>query len=307
MSSIQLPIDNDGWVDAFLCYLINEKGYSQYTLEHYRRQLENCATIFLSLGVTRWQDVDINWTKQLIAKSTRQDLSNRSIALRLSSLRSFFDYLVANEKLSANPVKLVSSPKQGKPLPKNLDVDEVAQLLRMGSNDPLTLRDRAMMELLYGTGIRLSELVQLDIQHVSSGRDEIRIIGKGNKERIVPYSGMAKQAMEDWLKARDTFKIDDNPALFLSKLGRRISRSSVQKRLRDWGVKQGVTSHISPHKLRHSFATHLLESSQNLRAVQELLGHENLSTTQIYTSLDFQHLASVYDQAHPRAKKSKDS
>ncbi|SUP47369.1 site-specific tyrosine recombinase [Vibrio cincinnatiensis] len=179
----------------------------------------------------------------------------------------------------------------------------MAQLLEVEADDPLSIRDRAIMELMYGAGLRLAELVAINVKDISFSRGEIRVIGKGNKERKAPFSGQAKEWVSQWLTVRPTLLKDDEPALFISKLGGRISHRNVQKRLAEWGQKQSVASHISPHKLRHSFATHMLESSNNLRAVQELLGHENISTTQIYTHLDFQHLAQVYDQAHPRARK----
>ncbi len=197
----------------------------------------------------------------------------------------------------------MTPPKKQKTLPKNLDVDEIGQLLEVDENNPLAIRDRAMMELMYGTGIRLTEMITMNVQDVDLTRGDIRVIGKGNKERIVPYSGEAKIWLDKWLRVRSSLKDTDSPALFISKLGKRISARSVQKRMKEWGLKQGVASHISPHKLRHSFATHILESSGNLRAVQELLGHENISTTQVYTHLNFQHLAQEYDKAHPRAKK----
>jgi len=189
-------------------------------------------------------------------------------------------------------------------LPKNIDVDEVNQLLDIDLNDPLAVRDRAMLEVMYGAGLRLSELVNMDCRHLDLTTGEVWVVGKGSKERRLPIGRMAVQWIEHWLVLRDVFAPQDD-AVFLSSQGKRISVRNVQKRFAEWGVKQGVTSHIHPHKLRHSFATHMLESSGDLRAVQELLGHANLSTTQIYTHLDFQHLASVYDAAHPRAKRGK--
>ncbi|MEI8632238.1 tyrosine-type recombinase/integrase [Vibrio sp. PP-XX7] len=204
--------------------------------------------------------------------------------------------------LLANPAKGVSAPKKKRPLPKNLDVDEVAQLLNVDENDPLSVRDRAMMELMYGAGLRLAEMVGLNLIDVSFEQGDIRVIGKGDKERKVPFSGMAHEWVRKWLQCRHLLVHAEEPALFVSKRGAYFP-SQCPKTHGRMGVKQSIASHISPHKLRHSFATHILESSHDLRAVQELLGHENISTTQIYTHLDFQHLASVYDQAHPRAKK----
>ena len=233
----------------------------------------------------------------------RDGLKASSLAMRLSALRSFFDFLVHQNVLKANPAKGVAAPRKSRPLPKNLDVDEMNQLLDVNEDDPLAIRDRAMMELMYGAGLRLSELVGIDLRNISLSKGDLRVIGKGDKERIVPFSGLAREWVAKWLKLRDSIAQADEQALFVSKLGHRISTRNVQKRMAEWGQKQAVSSHINPHKLRHSFATHMLESSGDLRAVQELLGHANLSTTQIYTHLDFQHLAKVYDEAHPRAKK----
>jgi integrase/recombinase XerC len=288
----------------FLSYLKNEKGLSPHTRTNYHHQLGIAATYLHQSGVTQWQDVDPAKVRLLIAAGQQAGLKASSQATRLSSLRSFFDFLIMKKQLPANPAKGISGPKKQKPLPKNLDVDEMDRLLSVDLNDPLSVRDRAMMELLYGAGIRLAELINLNVQDIHADSEEIRVIGKGSKERKVPFSGQASEWVTLWLKMRSTLvKESDEAALFISRLGKRISHRNVQKRMAEWGLKQNVSSHISPHKLRHSFATHILESSNNLRAVQELLGHENISTTQVYTHLDFQHLAQVYDKAHPRAKK----
>lgn len=231
-------------------------------------------------------------------------LSARSIATKMSSLRSFCDYLVRMAVLKANPARGVVTPKQGRPLPKNLDVDQVYQLLNItDEGDPLAVRDRAIMELFYSSGLRLAELVALNVADLARDDRQLRVLGKGNKERVVPVGRMALEWLNKWLAVRPLLAVDGEPALFLSKQKRRISARSVQLRLEQWGVKQSLAPHVHPHKLRHSFATHLLESSADLRAVQELLGHANLATTQIYTHLDFKRLAEVYDQAHPRARR----
>jgi len=222
----------------------------------------------------------------------------------MSALRSFLDWQVHQGVLSANPAKGISTPRAPRHLPKNIDVDEVNQLLDIDLNDPLAVRDRAMLEVMYGAGLRLSELVGIDCRHLDVASGEVWVMGKGSKERKLPIGRTAVTWVEHWLALRDIYAPEDD-ALFLSNQGRRISARNVQKRFAEWGIKQGVNSHIHPHKLRHSFATHVLESSGDLRAVQELLGHANLSTTQIYTHLDFQHLAQVYDAAHPRAKRGK--
>ncbi|WP_017091156.1 tyrosine recombinase XerC [Vibrio splendidus] len=300
-NSLQKPLSR------FYEYLRSEKGLSLHTQRNYKQQLETMAAHLVTLGLKDWGQVDAAWVRQLASKGMREGMKASSIATRLSSLRSFFDFLVLRGEMTANPAKGVSAPRKQRPLPKNLDVDEVGQLLDVNEDDPLSIRDRAMMEVMYGAGLRLAELVGINLKDVLGRQGEIRVIGKGDKERKAPFSGLAKEWVDKWLKVRGDLASPGEKALFVSKLGTRISHRSVQKRMEEWGKKQSVASHISPHKLRHSFATHVLESSQNLRAVQELLGHENISTTQIYTHLDFQHLAQAYDEAHPRArKKNKD-
>ncbi|MCY9846134.1 tyrosine recombinase XerC [Vibrio caribbeanicus] len=296
-SRLQDPLVN------FYEYLRAEKGLSLHTQRNYKQQLETMAFQLVQLGIEDWSSVDAAWVRQLASKGMRDGMKASSLATRLSSLRAFFDFLILRGEIAANPAKGVSAPRKKRPLPKNLDVDEVNQLLEVDEDDPLAVRDRAIMELMYGAGLRLAELVNVDLKDIRTSRGELRVVGKGEKERKVPFAGQAVIWVEKWLRVRGQLSDPNESALFVSKLGGRISHRSVQKRMAEWGQKQAVSSHISPHKLRHSFATHMLESSQNLRAVQELLGHENISTTQIYTHLDFQHLAEVYDQAHPRARK----
>ncbi|EGR2185580.1 tyrosine recombinase XerC [Vibrio parahaemolyticus] len=298
-----LPISLQKPLERFYEFLRSEKGLSLHTQRNYKQQLETMAQHLAEMGLKDWCQVDAGWVRQLAGKGMREGMKASSLATRLSSLRSFFDFLILRGEMSANPAKGVSAPRKKRPLPKNLDVDEVNQLLEVNEDDPLAIRDRAMMELMYGAGLRLAELVSVDVRDVQLRSGELRVIGKGDKERKVPFSGMATEWVGKWLRVRGDLAAPGEPALFVSKLGTRISHRSVQKRMAEWGQKQSVASHISPHKLRHSFATHMLESSNNLRAVQELLGHENISTTQIYTHLDFQHLAQAYDQAHPRARK----
>ncbi|UUM30709.1 tyrosine recombinase XerC [Vibrio japonicus] len=302
-SAAPLPRSLQKPLERFYEYLRSEKGLSLHTQRNYKQQLETMAQHLVHLGLKDWSQVDAGWVRQLASKGMRDGMKASSLATRLSSLRSFFDFLILRGEMSANPAKGVSAPRKKRPLPKNLDVDEVGQLLEIDESDPLSIRDRAMMELMYGAGLRLAEMVSVNVKDVRLSSGELRVVGKGDKERKVPFSGMAAEWVGKWLKVRGSLANPDEPALFVSKLGVRISHRNVQKRMAEWGQKQSVASHISPHKLRHSFATHVLESSSNLRAVQELLGHENISTTQIYTHLDFQHLAEVYDKAHPRAKK----
>ncbi|AJR06977.1 tyrosine recombinase XerC [Photobacterium gaetbulicola] len=302
---MSLPAGLEKPLQRFYEYLRSERELSLHTQQNYKRQLTTLAEQLVALGVDNWQAVDAGWVRQLASKGMRDGLKASSLSMRLSALRSFFDYLVQQGVLKANPAKGVSAPRKARPLPKNLDVDEMDQLLSVDEDDPLAIRDRAMMELMYGAGLRLSELVSLDVKDVSLRKGDLRVIGKGDKERVVPFAGLAREWVGHWLKVRGQLAAAGEPGLFVSKLGQRISNRNVQKRMAEWGQKQAVSSHINPHKLRHSFATHMLESSGDLRAVQELLGHANLSTTQIYTHLDFQHLAQVYDEAHPRAKRNK--
>lgn len=292
-------------VDAFLRYLQVERRLSPVTVTNYRRQLTTIVDMLNDLKVNDWKQFDIIKARNIAAKSRRTGLQAASMALRLSSLRSFCDWMVQQGELPANPVKSVRAPKAKKRLPKNMDVDEVSQLLNMDSGDPLVVRDRTMLEVMYGAGLRLSELVGLDVRHLDLAMGEVRVMGKGSKERKIPLGRTAVTWLKRWLDMRELYEPEDGAVFISTQSGKRISNRNVQKRFEQWGIKQGVNSHINPHKLRHSFATHILESSGNLRGVQELLGHANLSTTQIYTHLDFQHLANVYDVAHPRAKREK--
>lgn len=291
-------------VEGFLRHLKVERQLSPITLINYRRQLEALVAMLTEMKITDWARCDTAAVRSLVVRSRRHGLQAASLALRLSALRSFFDWQVFQGQLTANPAKGVSAPKTPRHLPKNIDVDDVNRLLEIDINDPLAVRDRAMLEVMYGAGLRLSELVNLDCKHLDLASGEAWVMGKGSKERRLPIGRTAVAWIEHWLDLRELFGPDDD-ALFLAKTGKRISARNVQKRFAEWGIKQGLNSHVNPHKLRHSFATHMLESSGDLRAVQELLGHANLSTTQIYTHLDFQHLASVYDAAHPRAKRGK--
>lgn len=292
-------------VEAFLRYLRVERRLSPVTITNYRRQLSVVCQILGELKVNQWQKLDISLGRSIAAKSRRTGLQAASMALRLSALRSFCDWMVQQGELPANPVKTLHAPKAKKRLPKNMDVDEISQLLNMDSGDPLVVRDRTMLEVMYGAGLRLSELVGLDVKHLDLDLGEVWVMGKGSKERKIPLGKTAVSWLKRWLEMRELYEPVDGAVFISTQSGKRISNRNVQKRFEQWGIKQEVNSHINPHKLRHSFATHILESSGNLRGVQELLGHANLSTTQIYTHLDFQHLANVYDVAHPRAKREK--
>ena len=291
-------------LDRYWDYLRIERQVSPHTLNNYQRQLRAVVEILQEKQLNTWQQVTPSVVRLILAESKRHGLQEKSLALRLSAMRQFFSFLIRHDELKVNPATGISAPKQGKRLPKNISTEQVQLLLDNDSKDPIDLRDRAMLELMYSSGLRLAELQGLNLQSINTRSREVRVLGKGNKERVVPFGRFASHALQQWLKVRPQFNPKDE-ALFVSQQGNRISTRNIQKRLETWGIRQGLNSHLNPHKLRHSFATHMLEASADLRAVQELLGHSNLSTTQIYTHLNFQHLASVYDQAHPRAKRKK--
>ena len=290
------------WIERFIQTLRVEKGLSEHTCANYQRQL---LAVARDAAIQFCAELSQRSVKQAIMVARKNGLSSRSTATRLSALRSFCKYLRQHNVISVDPCEGITAPKQPKPLPKQLSVDEAQRLLDGASNHSnptITLRDEAMFELLYGCGIRLSELTGLNVHDIQPD-NTLRVLGKGSKERILPIGRNAQAALRAWLKVRSTFANDTEDALFISKRNRRISNRQVANRLNRMAVERGLDSAVSPHKLRHSFATHVLESSGDLRAVQELLGHANLSTTQVYTHLDFQHLANVYDAAHPRAKR----
>lgn len=297
-----LPQSLSSWLNDFLRHLADERGYSDHTLSNYQRHIEAVGRFSLQHNVEQWSQLTGAIIKSYLLQLRDRQIKPRTIALILSSLRSFYKYLLANEGASRDPVAGIKAPKFDKALPKNLDVDQMNQLLEIDEDDDLAIRDRAMMELMYSSGLRLDELVSCNLSNVDLINQEILVLGKGNKERILPIGTAALMWLEKWLEIRDNYIMDDPEALFLSKFKRRISHRQVRTRMKQWGLKQNIDTRVHPHKLRHSFASHILESSQDLRAVQELLGHANLSTTQVYTHLDFQHLAKVYDAAHPRAK-----
>jgi len=284
----------------FFAYLRHERGFSPKTIHSYQQQLQAVAS---QLNQADWCLLTEAQLQQHIS-SCRHSLKPRSLALRVAALRSFYRYLQLQAKVVENPALYLQVPKFDKPLPKNLDVDQLQQLLDVDARDDLlACRDKAILELFYSSGLRLDELVSANLQDIDWGDVLIRVRGKGSKERILPIGRLAMQALREWLVHRATLVNDDEPAIFISKLKRRISHRQVQQRVKLWSQQQGLNQHLHPHMLRHSFATHMLESSSDLRAVQELLGHASLNSTQVYTHLDFGQLAKVYDQAHPRARK----
>ncbi len=299
-TDLQLAPDCAHWLQKFLAHLRYERGLSSHTLSNYERQLTQVA---LSLEIQDWQALTQSKVKQALAIARKQNLHPRSIALRLSSLRTFVQYLMQQEILDTDPVDGVSAPKADKPLPKQLSVDDMAVLLNDEDDEEILIRDQAMFELMYGCGLRLNELTSLNVFDFTRDH-QVRVTGKGNKQRLLPVGKKAREAIAKWLKVRRQWLTKEaESALFISKRQNRISNRQVANRLNEMAKRQAMSQGVNPHKLRHSFATHVLESSGDLRAVQELLGHANLSTTQVYTHLDFQHLAKVYDNAHPRARK----
>ena len=293
------------YLDQFIQYLRSEKYYSPHTCSNYRRDLKLFQAWLGERAIDAWEQVAFTDVSAFAAQRHRQGRKSRTIARELSSIRSFFQYLIRNGVVTRNPALEVSAPKSDKPLPKTCDAESLDQLLRVSNtSDNLLLRDVAIFELIYSSGLRLAELVGIDLDDIDLAEQSLVVTGKGNKTRYLPVGGKAVAALQHWLKLRPQYCRDARQkALFLSKQGNRISARNVQSRLKRLLQQQALGQPLSPHVLRHSFATHLLESSSDLRAVQELLGHANIATTQVYTHLDFQHLASVYDAAHPRARR----
>ena len=291
------------WIGRFIRHLELERRLSGETCKNYRRDLESLRAWCEAAGISGWREVDSEHIRGFAAASFRKGLSPRSIQRRLSAGRTFFRYLTREKEVRSNPVVAVSAPKARKRLPDNLDADRMARLLDLPGDGVLVDRDRAMLELLYSSGLRLSELVGLDCADIDMSDATVRVTGKGSKERIVPVGSHARTALSTWYGSRRELAPPDEPALFVSRRGTRLRHRSVQDRVAYWARRQGIDTRVFPHLFRHSFATHLLESSHDLRGVQELLGHANISTTQVYTHLDFQHLAQIYDQTHPRARK----
>jgi integrase/recombinase XerC len=300
-------VDDTGWIDRFIRHLEFERRLSPLTCENYRRDLKTLAAWCEKSGVGSWGDLNSEHVRAYSASCFRKGLSARSIQRRLSASRTFFRYLMREKKVEKNPITSVSAPKGKKRLPGNLDADRMARMLDIPGDSAIIDRDRAMLELLYSSGLRLAELVDLDIGDVDMHDATVHVTGKGNKDRVVPVGRQALKALRHWSITRSDLADADEKAMFVSNRGTRISSRSVQARVKHWAKKQGIDANVYPHLFRHSFATHVLESSHDLRGVQELLGHANISTTQVYTHLDFQHLAQIYDQTHPRARKKNDT
>ena len=292
-------------LEAFLGHLAHERRLSPHTLTNYRRDLLGIHTWSDTEGVDGWERLGEHEIRRYIAWRHRNGASGKTLQRELSSLRGLFNYLIREGRLDSNPAIGIRAPKSPRKLPATLDADQLCALLDHPDDDPLILRDSAMIELFYSSGLRLAELVSINTGDIDMADGSLDVTGKGAKTRRVPVGGKALEAVIRWQRVRANFAGSEEPALFVSQRGNRIHPRTVQQRLKHWAQEQGSTRNIHPHLLRHSFATHLLESSGDLRAVQELLGHSDISTTQIYTHLDFQHLAQVYDKAHPRAKKKR--
>ncbi len=309
------------WITRFRRYLISERRYSVHTDSNYARDLAALVTYCEREGLQEWSTLTSHTIRQFAARQHASGLGPRTIQRRLSAVRSFYNFLLRESlprrggggkleycsdptvaAIKNNPGDDVSAPKAARKLPKTLDADQMARLLEIPPGDAFVARDRAIMELLYSSGLRLSELVALDLDSLQSDRT-VRVVGKGRKERIVPVGRKAAQALTRWLEERTGLARPTETALFLGRNGTRLGPRAVQLRVAHWARVQGLNVAVHPHLFRHSFATHVLESSQELRGVQEMLGHASLATTQIYTHLDFQHLSRIYEASHPRARK----
>ena len=286
--------------DGFLAQLRQERRLSPHTAAAYSRDV---AMLLELAGDTPLQDLQVHQIRRYIAQLHARGLGGRSLARLLSAWRAFFSYLARDHGFVRNPCVGVRAPKSPRKLPSALSPDEATRLVSIDGDDPASIRDRAILELFYSSGLRLSELTSLRPDDINGADATVRVVGKGNKTRVVPVGSHALRAVEAWLVLRPSLAAQGEGALFVNQRGTAISPRVVQSRLRDWAVKQGLPGHVHPHMLRHSFASHVLQSSGDLRAVQEMLGHASISTTQVYTHLDFQYLAKVYDAAHPRAKR----
>ncbi|VAX07466.1 Site-specific tyrosine recombinase XerC [hydrothermal vent metagenome] len=295
------------WLRHFLEHLTHERRLSSHTLSNYQRDLQRLAGWCLEHEITQWDELSQQQLRTYIAYRHRLGISGKSLQRELSSLRSLYRYLQREGQAENNPAQGVRAPKSPAKLPQTMDADQLGHLLDLPVDDPLAIRDRAMMEFFYSSGLRLAELVALNLADIDLADATVEIMGKGAKARRAPIGRKAREALRRWLKVRLDMASSEVQALFVSQRGQRISPRSVQQRLHKRAVEGEAATDLHPHMLRHSFASHILESSSDLRAVQELLGHADISTTQIYTHLDFQHLAKVYDASHPRAmvKKSK--
>ena len=298
-----MPAGPDPQIERYLRHLEHERRLSAHTLKGYRRDLSVLSNL---PAAPDWAQIGSHDIRALAARRYREGLSGGSIARLLSTVRGFYDFLIREDVCTHNPAKGLRPPRTARRLPSALDADQTGRLLAFEGKDAPDIRDRALFELMYSSGLRLSEIVSLDLDGLDLAQGLVRVVGKGRKVREVPIGRMAREAARAWLPVREGLVRNGETAVFLNRRGGRLSPRSVQQRLARRALLQGLDRHVHPHMLRHSFASHLLESSGDLRAVQELLGHADIGTTQIYTHLDFQHLAKVYDAAHPRARRRGD-
>ena len=293
------------WIERFAVHMGSERRLSPLTVDGYRREIARFSQQLVGQGVDSWRAVDESRVRDYITRRHRQGAGAPTLQRALSAIRSFYKFLLREGAATHNPAVGVSAPRGTRKLPDALDVDRVSALLDMPAEGGLDIRDRAVFELMYSSGLRLAETVSLDLGDVDLTEALVHVTGKGSKQRVVPVGTVACQWLANWLGERHSLAAATETALFVSRRGTRLSARSVQARLARWARIQGLGRPVHPHMLRHSFASHMLESSGDLRAVQELLGHADISTTQVYTHLDFQHLAQVYDRAHPRARRRK--
>ncbi len=293
------------WIGRYLAHLRTERRLSPHTEAAYRRDLDALVAFCEGERIAGWKQLDNFHVRTFAAREHRDGLGPRSVQRRLSALRGFFNYLIRERVIEANPAADIRAPRAAKRLPKTLDVDQVASLLERKPDDALSRRDLAMLELLYSSGLRLAELAGLDVADLDLADRTVRVLGKGSKTRVLPVGRRAVAALRGWLADRAGIVGGGGSALFVGRNGRRLGARAIQRRVGRWAAASGLNVPVHPHLLRHSFATHLLESSRDLRGVQELLGHADISTTQVYTHLDFQHLARIYDESHPRARRRK--
>lgn len=301
MAAAPLPLASE--IQAFAAYLTTVRQLAPLSVAGYLRDLQRLQQFCEKNQLSRPHDIQSFHIRHCLGQMRQQGLAGKSVQRWLSGLRAFFKYCHQQGWVKASPVTGIQAPKAEKRLPKTLDTDQAGQFVEIKGDDFLSLRDRAMLELMYSSGLRLAELLSLNLSDMDLASGNLRVTGKGQKTRELPIGRHAITALKQWLAERALHNPAPDAPVFISKQGRRLGPRAVQKRFQQLSVKQGLMQPVNPHMLRHSFASHLLESSSDLRAVQELLGHSNIATTQIYTHLDFQHLASVYDKAHPRAQR----
>lgn len=294
-------------IEEFVSHLKSERRLSPHTIANYRRDLNQLNQYCDERSIEHWNKINPATARGFASECFRRNLSGPTIARMLSCIRTFYRYLIRENKTATNPFESVSAPKSKRKLPVILTPDQAVRLVEIEGDDMLAVRDRAIVELFYTSGIRLEELVRLDLTDVNLHEGFMRVFGKGSKTRILPIGSHAIDALRKWATRRSTWANLDEQALFVTRKGTRPSTRAIQLRIQARAIEQGLPMKVHPHMLRHSFATHVLESSGDIRAVQELLGHSNISTTQIYTHLDFGHLSREYDRSHPRAKRNKTS